>query len=238
MRRGAVLILLAGCSGLPDVPRPAPDRAQVLVHVIARKRPGVADPSRRDSYDRGPLAPGSGRGYERVDYAGMQDIAVFLEGTGLPAGGPAPATQHLRAGARFDRDLILLAPGGRTRLAISNERGEVLTVYCRGQRDGFEAVMAAGATQDVTLREPGLYEVLCDEDDSLRMTLLVAPTSWAATAASGGWAVFDGLPPGSYEVSAVAPRLPRWTGCVTVAAGGRGIVEASLSVGNLGGPGR
>lgn len=227
-------LLAAGCAGLPDFPPPAPDRGQILVHVVARQRSGVADPS-VSCYGTPPPSAERGEQYTRVDYGLLKDIAVVVAGKGLGPDGPAPRTQSLRAGRRFDRDLVLLAPGGRTTLTLTNDRPTPVTLFCRGDRDGFDVSVPAGERRSVTLREPGLYDLLCDEDEALRAQILVAPTSWAAQTPSGGWAVFDGLPPGTYAVTVTAPRLPGWSGTVSVAAGAREVREATVGVGNLGG---
>ena len=231
---GLMCALAVGCAGLPDVPPPTPDRGQILVRVVARKRDGVADPT-VSCY--GAPTP-SADAYTRMDYGLLKDIAVLLTGEGLAAGGPAPAAQSLRAGVRFARDLALLGPGGRTTLSIANDRATAITLFCRSDRDGFEVAIPARGTREVTLREPGLYDLLCDEDEQLRAQVLVATTSWAMMAPSGGWAVFDRLPPGAYTGSVIAPRLPAWRGVVSVAAGAREIREVTVSVGNLGGRGR
>ncbi len=182
----------------------------------------------------GPSAPAPGARFERVNYGAMKDIAVWLTGPTLPADGPAPRTERLRVGKLFDRDLVLLAPG-RTRLEIANDRTAAVTVFCFGDRDGFELDIAPGQTRDAVLREPGSYELLCDQDPSLRVRVVVASSSWTATVRSGGWAVFDALPPGSYALTVAAPRLPPWERTVTVTPGGRETVEATATVGRLGG---
>lgn len=234
-RVGAVLsVLLAGGCGGGGVPPVAtgPDRAEVLVRVDALPRAGVKAPVRVEGYGR--VNPEKGRRFARVDYRRMADIAVTLEGAGLAGGGPAPREARLVARTEgFDRDLVLLAPGGATDLRIENRRRDPVSLYAAGDRDGFDVAVPAGGEAAVTLRVPGVYAIGCLEDETLEATAVVAPSAYAQLASSGGWALFRDLPPGIYRVTVRAPRLPAWTGTVEAPPGGRAELAARVSVESL-----
>lgn len=227
-RAGIALLLAAGCGGAPPLPPPDPGAAQVAVHLGAACREGA-----RAKGDDGGYA-GLGARFEAVDYHRLRDIAVVLTGPGLPKEGPAPTEAALAIGERgFDRDLVLLAPGGRTRLTISNRRSGPLSLFCMAGKDGFDLTLPPGGSAAVTLREPGLYELLCAEDDALRGTILVAPTPWCAQGDAGGRVVFRGLPPGRYETEVVSARLPRLRRTLDAKAGAWTELDAVLTVNDL-----
>ncbi|MCE9582328.1 MAG: hypothetical protein K8T20_07530 [Planctomycetes bacterium] len=224
---------LAGCGG-PDHPPPAPDKAQLEVKLVAKANPDVHGPrsDSEDAYSSSGSNPEKGRCYERVDYDDMGDIAVWLRGGGLGEGGPVPATARLRVGDDgADHRLVLLGPKKRTQLTLENGTKKTLTLGCQGPKnDGFLATVPPGKEAVVTLSEPGVYEMTCDEDECLLVTLVVAPTSWAALGRSGSDVFFDNLPPGEFEVVVQAPRLPDVIRKVSARAGARSKVEAKVSV--------
>ncbi len=232
----AVLLLAAGCGGDPaaDLPAPAGDRAQIVVAVSAIPRPGVRPARGGEGYGAGPEA---GRAYERVDYRRMPDIAVVLSGAGLGGGGPVPRKERLTARADgFDRELVLLGPGGCTELEIENRLDRELNVFCLGRErgnDGFDVAIPARQKRSVTLCAPGVYEIACAEEPAFAAEAVVAGSGQAMLVRSGQTAVFADLPPGSYEVAVRAPRLPPWRSRVEAPAGRRTAVSAILTVGNL-----
>lgn len=245
MRRGTLsvfLLAVAGCGGgAPSSPVPS-DRSEIRVLVSAVPRPGVKGKRDPFFYGDGKEDPEAALAYARVDYKGMADIAVTLSGKGLGADGPAPARERLvvRAGG-FDRRLILLAPEGRTEFEIENRQDRELNVFCLGrgrESDGFDVAIPARQKRSVTLRAPGVYEISCAEEPTFAAEAVVADTGQAMLVRSGRTAVFDGLPPGSYEVTVRAPRLPLWRSRIEAVAGRRIEVSATLTVGNLGSSGK
>lgn len=237
MKRIALLFALgaAGCGGTGHAP-PAADKAQVLVKLKAAPKEGVKGPKSEsaDAYSN-TRNPEKGKRYQRVDYRNLADIAVMLIGPGLDDGGPAPraVTLELEDGG-CDHRLVLMAPGKRTQLTIVNRRSGKVTLFCGGSgSDGFDAALAPGASTVVTLSDPGTYEMTADEDECLKATILVAPSTWAALGESGEEVFFDNVPPGDYEVRVVAPRLPVSVRKVSAAAGSRAELEAEVSVNEM-----
>ena len=232
----AVAVLVAGCGG-KEYPQPKPDKAQVLVKLAARAKEGIKGPKgdTGDSYSSAGSDPQKAKCYARVDYADLEDIAVFLKGAGLGEGGPAPKAAMLTiSNDGPDHRLVLLGPKKMTQLTIRNRMNVTLTLGCMGQGgDGFLTSVSPGKEGVVTLSDPGCYELNCDEDECLLVTLIVAPTSWAALGKSGEDVFFDGVTPGELEVVIQAPRLPDVLRKVSLAAGGRATVNAEVSVNKM-----
>jgi hypothetical protein len=63
---------------------------------------------------------------------------------------------------------------------------------------------------------PGSYVVLCNLHQSMRAYLLVSPSSYFARSGPDGAFAIKNVPPGTYHVSAWAPRLRKATQAVTV----------------------
>jgi plastocyanin len=230
------LVVLAGCKSTPSYPDPATDEAQIVVLLKGQKRKGVTGPKRDVSgYSSVGRSIERGRQYKRVNYRQMDDIIVYLTGNNLPSQGIAPAEVTLTAGHDgFDHDQILAGPNGATRITLTNDRSDTVTLFCMGEQgDGFDVTLKSGESRTVTVKRPGTYPVECDEDESLQATLIVAPTDWATTGRAGSSVLFPGLPAGSFTAVVRAPRLPMWKTTSSVTLGTRATLEAVLTVNDL-----
>ena len=67
---------------------------------------------------------------------------------------------------------------------------------------------------------PGVYSVLCNLHQSMLAYVVVAPSSYFAKTASDGKFAIVGVPPGTYKLTAWAPRRTPSTQSVTVTASG------------------
>ncbi|MEK7470153.1 MAG: hypothetical protein AAB074_22515 [Planctomycetota bacterium] len=232
----ALAVLIAGCGG-PEYPQPKPDRAQLIVKLAARAKEGVKGPrgDTGDPYSSSGMSPERSKNYQRVDYDDLADIAVILKGSSLGDGGPAPTAARLTIGPDGpDHRLVLLGPKKHTQLTLRNELKRSMTLGCMGQSgDGFVATVAPGKEGVVTLSDPGVYELNCDEDECLLVTIVVAPTTWAALGKSGDEIFFDGVAPGELDVVIQAPRLPDIVRRVSATAGARATVDAEISVNQM-----
>lgn len=240
MIRWSALILTAGmlsaCGGTQKYPAPAEGRSQILVEVKAQRRAGVKNPrSVGKGYGYGSVRQSAGRQYTMVDYRRMGDISVTLSGAGLDGNGPAPRDATVSANIKgLTRQIVLLAPGEGSKLTITNGRPGKITFFCLGDSgDGFDVTVPPRESRTVGLKDPGYYEVNCEEDETLNFHVLVAENSYAIMVRSNGHAFFDNLPPGEYVVTVTAPRLPPWSKTVRVEAGRRETVQATVSVNNL-----
>ncbi|KAF0243412.1 MAG: hypothetical protein FD180_3396 [Planctomycetota bacterium] len=232
----ALSVFAAGCGG-KEYPQPKPDRAQLLVKLAARAKEGVKGPKgdSGDGYSSAGMSPERAKCYERVDYDDLEDIAVLLKGSSLGDGGPAPTSARLTiSNDGPDHRLVLLGPKKHTQLTLRNSMKVTLTLGCMGPSgDGFLTSVPPGQEGVVTLSDPGIYELNCDEDECLHVTLVVAPTTWAALGKSGDEVFFDGVVPGEIDVVIQAPRLPDVSRRVSATAGIRATVDAEVSVNRM-----
>ncbi|NUN48160.1 MAG: hypothetical protein HUU15_04935 [Candidatus Brocadiae bacterium] len=233
-RLGLMLSLIAAGCGGPDLAPPAADSAQIVVALSASARDGVARPRSGGMDNYGGGSEAKGRQFSRVNYDDLADIVVYLEGDGLGDAGPAPRSLRLEISEDgADHRQLLLAPSGLTSLTIANRASGPRSVFAMGNQDGFDVTLAPGEESRVTLKVPGTYELACDEDAGLAVTIIVAPTTWAQIGEAGDDVAFDRVPPGPVEIVVVAPRLPRWSRRVTAAAGRRESVTAEVGVNSM-----
>ncbi|MFO0983426.1 MAG: hypothetical protein U1E76_17115 [Planctomycetota bacterium] len=230
------LLLAAACSLIQRHPEPKPGMSQILVEVKALPKTGIKPPQRE---------PGSGYGgmyasveedwrYRRVDYADLQDVVVLLEGGALP--GPAPPHAPRLVAARehdlitLDHDQVLIAPDGR--LELHNRTDRPLHFYSTSEAwHWLELTVPPASGATAAAPAPGQHELLCEEDEALKTTVVCAPCG--AVARSGDELLFDDLPPGEYRVLVIAPRLPAFAATVKTRAGERTTVAARLTVNDL-----
>jgi hypothetical protein len=215
----SLLVLLAG-TGCESAPKPAPGMAAVRVKVIAEPKAGYRDPNDVSMYDYGPSRPAEGAAFERVDYATLGDIVVWLE----PSSGP-PATSTDSRPITIDFDATKAASG----LARPASVGQRLIFHNRGARssnvysvsDGNEfdlGSIAPSGHGEYVIKAAGLIEVLSDASKDPIAQVYAAPTKWVALARSGGAVDFTDVPPGRYKLLSWHPRLPGHESAIDLAA--------------------
>jgi hypothetical protein len=67
-----------------------------------------------------------------------------------------------------------------------------------------------------TFKTAGVYSLLCNLHPNMLGYVLVSPSSYFAKANSKGQFTIKDVPPGSYKITAWAPRLPPITQPITV----------------------
>lgn len=234
------LVCLAGCGGMPSFPDPKPGQGQIVVELKGEPRAGVTGPAREtvmDEYEVSSRSVEEGEAFERVDYDAIEDVVVILDAasSGRRSTAPNQATVEIDE-AGFSHSQLLLAGVSElpTSLLISNSRRIELNVFGFSDTDEYvEVTIEPGQTGRIEMPPPGRYELMCDEDEGLHCTLFVTATSYAWIGSSDEFPFFNGLAPGSYEVSVFAPRLPEIVKAVDVAAGKRTKVIAELTVNDL-----
>lgn len=239
-------LVLGACSSTPTYPPPGTDSGQLLVQFRGEPREGVGGPKRETrvlDYGTTRESVEQGRAFERVDYDEIEDVVVIVD-AGVPTLSdvplrPFPTPEFRLDEEGFDRSQYLAVkdrrgPKGRVSIAVHNTLGRDVLVYAvNADDDFFEVTVSKGALGTISLTAAGRYDVYCDADESFHCVLLVADGPYAWIGASDDDAFFNYLPPGSYDVTVFAPRLPAFSKSVTVAAGKRETVTADLTVNDL-----
>lgn len=239
-----IAIVTVGCAGARSYPEPQGSNGQILVNLKGEPKKGLRGPNRQnlpgEEYDIDSESVEQGRAFERVDYRNVPDVVVVADpGRALRGNIPGPATAV--AALELDKDgfsrVQLLAaaggPRGDANFTLLNRRSGTVHIYGINEADAcFEATVGANARSTVHVSETGRYDIFCDEDESLHCVLFVTDRpAWIGSSDSG--AFFDELPPQEYTVTVYPPRLPQWRKKVTVTAGKRTTLTATLTVNNL-----
>jgi hypothetical protein len=205
----SLLALLAG-TGCESAPKPAPGMAGVRVKVIAEPKAGYRDPQDVSMYDYGPSRSVETGAFERVDYATLADIVVWLEPVG-GAGAASVASSTVSVdfdAAKAAGSLARVGSVGQ-RLVFQNRGGRAANVYSVSDGNEFDlgTVPPAGHGEYV-VKAAGLIEVLSDSSKEPVAQLYAAPTRWVSLGRSGGTVDFTDVPPGRYKLLSWHPRLP------------------------------
>ena len=247
----AILALLAisvltACSSAPTYPQPQGSNGQILVQLQGEPKEGVGKASMRevqDEYSRHRESVEKGKAFERVDYDDLKDVGVIVQFPGpilsdVPL--PPPAAGELELDDDGFNRVQLLArknrPGhkGSATFTLQNLRDTTVHIYGFNETDGsFEGEVSANSLGTIKVRDPGRYDIYCDEDETLHCVLFVTENSYAWIGSSDDDAFFNHVPPGSCEIHVFPPRLPEWSKTINVKAGKRETLKAELTVNNL-----
>lgn len=239
-------LFVGACSSTPSYPPPQSGSGQILVQLNGQPREGIGGPKREEvveEYSTSRESVEQGKAFERVDYDEIEDVVAVID-TGVPTLPDVPLKPFFTPEFRldeegFDRSQYLAVknrrgPKGRVSIAVHNTLDrDVLVFGVNADDDFFELTVSKGALATVSFSAAGRYDVYCEADESFHCVLLVAEGPYAWIGTSDESAFFDHLPPGSYDVTVYAPRLPAWNRRVTVTAGKRETVTADLTVNDL-----
>lgn len=230
----ACFALLLGCASTPSWPQPEPYSGQILVHLDGKARQGVGGPKTEEAIGEYTITRESiekGENFERVDYRAIEDVVVILQGAGQDAlRGPGSRAELSVGNMMFSRQQVAMLPSAE--LSVRNERKSAVTIFGASDEDFFELTVAAQATAKVSVPKAGVYDLTCDEDETLSCTLFVVEgVCWIGPSSDS--AFFNVLKPGKYTVHIHAPRLPARTRDLTVQGGKRETVTVDLSVNDL-----
>jgi plastocyanin len=113
---------------------------------------------------------------------------------------------------------VLGVPNGST-VSFPNDDPIFHNVFSLSTPQPFDlGLYRAGATKTRTFTEPAVYYIFCNIHPQMVAFLVVAPSSWVATAAPDGTWRLD-LPPGRYRITALSERASPVAVEVTVGAG-------------------
>jgi plastocyanin len=140
------------------------------------------------------------------------------EGSRLDFAVPAAVPQMRQKGVRFRPSLLVVTVGQR--VSLPNDDAIYHNVFSFSRRNFFDlGLYPRGETRSVVLRHPGVVRTYCSIHESMRATILVAPSPWHAIADASGAFEITGVPPGRYRLWAWNDRLPRVVRPVRVEAG-------------------
>ena len=208
---GALVALgIGGCAARPVEPRPG--AAVVVLEVGAKPKSGGAERfARVPVYDAAPRPAAASGQFERVDYAALDDIVVWLE-PAADVAGATPATLPAPLLVQIDpaktSDDVRAASVGQE-IVFHNRGNTPASLYSVSDDNDFESLaIDSGGSGRYTVRAPGLIEVLADPSQPPVAVIYAVPTPWVACTCAGESVVFRDVPPGAYQALSWHPRLP------------------------------
>jgi hypothetical protein len=190
--------------------QPRPGTAAVVLAVGAKPKAKAAGAAERFArvpvYDAAPRPVAATGQYERVDYAALGDIIVWLE----PAPEVAPRFSPVVVPVDSARSPETVYAASVGREVVFQNRGEApVSLYSVSDENDFDLPdVPPGGEARYTVRAPGLIEVLADPSRPPVATLYAAPSPWVRRARAGESVLFNNVPPGTYEAVSWHPRLP------------------------------
>ena len=148
-------------------------------------------------------------GVEGARLASQGPIAVYLESMGGAQSGPPPGrrVEIRQNGAHFVPDFLVVAAG--TTVDMPNDDTIFHNVFSLSRPNDFDlGIYPAGQSRTVTLAHAGLVRLYCSIHESMRGTVLVAPSRWFAVASASGAYRLRGVPAGAYKLHVWNERLP------------------------------
>jgi hypothetical protein len=199
-----------GCQSRSAIP---PGAAGVRIHVLAEPKAGAKARSAAPLPVYDTPAPAKPAGdFERVDYAHLRDIVVWVEPT-APSAATVPADASLTID--FDpakppaSDTISAAASVGQRLAFHNTSRRPQSLYSVSDGNNFDLPpIFPGGVAEYVVRAPGAIEVLSESTKQPVAQVYAAPTRWAARTSAGSDVTFNDLPPGPCRIISWHPRLP------------------------------
>jgi hypothetical protein len=243
-------LVVPGCAGNS----PAPGTASLRVQVTAQPKAAYTAANHRVSvYDVEPgfgYSAGNGEfgprpadsaasDYEKVDYAALDDVVIWLEPadrekvTAAPS--PPEVTIDVDPQKAVDSDELTAAVAVGQRVILHNHGSKAGTVYSVSDGNEFQlGSVSPGGSGSFTAQSPGLIEVVTTSLDGAIARLYAAPTPWVRLARAGQTVQFDDVPPGRYTIVSWHPRLPGRKAGVELTADKT--AKASITVGVQGLP--
>jgi plastocyanin len=177
---------------------------------------------------------------ERVNYAGLKDFVVFIEGpvvgvtnaTALTAKVETTRNKVTQEGAQFSPHVLPVMVG--TTVEWPNNDRIYHNVFSFSDAKQFDlGLYKSGDSKSVTFDKPGRVDVFCSIHSSMNCIVLVMENPFFARADDKGRYVIRDVPAGEYTLKAWHERLPMQEQKITVSATGEVKVDFTLGVSNL-----
>lgn len=145
---------------------------------------------------------------------------IVVAVTGVPGAKAAPMTAELRQKDKQFAPGVLVVTKGST-ISFPNEDKIFHNVFSVSPAARFDlGLYKSGTAKSVTFKRAGVVQVFCNIHPDMIAQIAVLDTPyWTTTAPDGSFRI-DGLPPGTYPVSAWHPHGDPWSGKVTITDGG------------------
>ena len=199
---------MGGGHDKPNSPEPAADSSAAAAAAPAAVQAPVA----------GTAAPASGAQsivgtVTTVPARAAGTAVVYLEDAGIvpSRGALAGVDNH---GMSFIPYITVVAAGGR--VVFSNSDPFPHNVFSPdNERFNLGTVQMKGSSAHA-FKTPGVYSLLCNLHPNMLGFVVVSPSSYFAKANAKGQFTIKDVPPGTYKITAWAPRLPTATQSIVV----------------------
>lgn len=175
----------------------------------------------------------------KVDYTGMRDFVVYLEG--VVGTNSAPATNVVSVftqriaqhGASFSPHVLPVMVG--TTVEWPNDDDIYHNVFSMSDAKQFDLGLYKGNPPDkrVTFDKPGRVDVFCSIHENMHCVVLVLENPFFAVTDDNGGFKIPNVPPGTYKLKAWHERLPADELEITVPADGAVKADFTLTIKNL-----
>jgi plastocyanin len=205
-------------------------------NVHAEGKAGADD---SDSTSDGAYASRKYKFVPKVDYSGMHDFVVYIEG---PVGANSPVVTNVvtvetrriaQHGAQFTPHVLPVVAG--TTVEWPNDDDIYHNVFSVSDAKQFDLGLYKGNPPDkrVTFDKPGRVDVFCSIHENMHCVVLVLENPYfASTDANGDYKIPD-VPPGTYKLKAWHERLPADEQEIVVPTNGEVRADFTLTIKNL-----
>jgi plastocyanin len=175
----------------------------------------------------------------KVDYSGMHDFVVYLEGP--RSANPAPPTNVVSVatrriaqhGAVFSPHVLPVMVG--TTVEWPNDDDIYHNVFSMSDAKQFDLGLYKGNPpgKRVTFDKPGRVDVFCSIHENMHCIILVLENPYFAATEDNGDYKIPNVPPGRYMLKAWHERLPADEKEIVVPTNGEVRVDFTLTIKNL-----
>ncbi|EEF59869.1 carboxypeptidase regulatory-like domain-containing protein [Pedosphaera parvula] len=175
---------------------------------------------------------------EKVDYAGMRDFVIYIEGlVGTNQAAPSKPVQVVtqkrvsQKGATFAPHVLPIVKN--TTVEWPNNDDILHNVFSYSEAKPFDLdLYGKGESKHVLFDTVGQVDVFCSIHSSMSCVVLVLENPYFATSEKGTYRITD-VPAGTYKLVAWHERMPKEYKTITVPENGEVKLDFTLGIKNL-----